>query len=354
MTPLAQRALLSLPPELAHQVTLAALKTGAVRPALPPTDARLAVTLGHLQFPNPLGLAAGFDKRAEVINPLFKLGFGAVEVGSVTPLPQPGNPKPRVFRAPDHDAVINRYGFPSAGLAPFVGNLQKFRAHANPAGILGINLGKNKTSTDPVADYVIGIMATAAYADYLVVNISSPNTPGLRALQNKDALLALLQTAQRTLAALPLSPRPLLLVKIAPDLTDEQLADIAAIALQLKLDGIILGNTTMRRPDALPPTFAAETGGLSGRPLFESSTRLLHELYRATDGAIPLVGVGGIMSGADAWAKIQAGASLVQVYTGLIYKGPWLIQDVLRELSARCTAEGYSSIAAAVGQRARG
>ncbi len=298
---------------------------------LRPADAaaaRAQTTLWGRRFPNPLGLAAGFDKDAEGVDGLLGLGFGFVEIGSVTPLPQPGNDKPRVFRLPEARAVINRYGFNSAGLEAVAATLLERRKRvdlaaagapdAPPRGLLGVNLGKNKTS-DAGADYGAGVAALARFADYLVVNVSSPNTPGLRALQGRAELDALLRAVLAARAALDWGgkPPPPLVLKIAPDLTPADLADVAAVALARGLDGIIVSNTTLARPPAVAALpHGAETGGLSGAPLMGPATEVLRDMYRLTRGRVPLIGAGGVASGADAYAKIRAGASLVQVRAG--------------------------------------
>jgi dihydroorotate dehydrogenase len=300
-----------------------------------------------LEFPNPIGLSAGFDKDAEAYAALLRLGFGFVEVGSITPQPQAGNPKPRVFRLPEDGAVINRLGFNSAGLAAAVTNLRPRRSER--VGIVGINLGKNRDSADAAADYAAGTTALAPLADYLVINVSSPNTPGLRALQGSAALrelLARVQAARR--AAVPDRPPPLLL-KIAPDLAAAEARDVAEVALAGGIDGLIVGNTTIARPPDLRSRHAKESGGLSGRPLFALSTELLRQFDRLTEGRLPLIGVGGIASGADAYAKIRAGASLVQLYTALIYHGPGLVGRIKRDLAACLRADGFATVAAAVG-----
>jgi dihydroorotate dehydrogenase len=293
------------------------------------------VTLWGRRFPNPLGLAAGFDKDAEAVDSLLGLGFGFVEIGSVTPLPQPGNDKPRVFRLPEARAVINRYGFNSQGLDAAAQRLLERRkaldvaaAGAAPAaaggadaasaparGLLGVNLGKNKTSTDACADYAAGVAKLARFADYLVVNVSSPNTPGLRALQGRAELDALLRAVHKARAAIDWGgvPPPPVVLKIAPDLTPADLADVAAVALARGLDGIIVSNTTLARPPCVTSLpHGNETGGLSGAPLMAPATQVLRDMYRLTKGRVPLIGAGGVSSGADAYAKIRAGASLVQ------------------------------------------
>ncbi|MGE0120722.1 MAG: quinone-dependent dihydroorotate dehydrogenase [Dongiaceae bacterium] len=336
-----------LPPETAHRLTIRALAAGLVAGRAETGDPVLETRVWGLPFANPIGLSAGFDKDAEVYMPTLRLGFGFVEVGSITPRPQPGNPRPRVFRLAEDRAVINRLGFNSAGLAAAVANLRR-RAEMR-SGIVGVNLGKNRDSADAGADYSAGAAALAPLADYLVVNVSSPNTPGLRALQEAAALRALIERVQAARrAAVPERPPPLLL-KIAPDLTAAETRDIAQVALDTGVDGLIVSNTTTTRPPGLRGPAAAQAGGLSGRPLFALSTNLLRDVYRATGGRLPLVGVGGIASGADAYAKIRAGASLVQLYTALIYEGPDLIARIKRELAACLRADGFASVAAAVG-----
>jgi dihydroorotate dehydrogenase len=341
------RVLRMLPAEAAHRLTIRALAAGLVTYPFEVDDPVLETREWGMQFPNPIGLAAGFDKDAEVFMPMLRLGFGFVEVGSITPRPQSGNPRPRVFRLPEDRAVINRLGFNSAGLAAAVANLR--RRTPPRAGIVGVNLGKNRDSADAVADYAAGAAAVAELADYVVVNVSSPNTPGLRALQEAASLRSLLDAVRLACrAAVPVRPPPLLL-KIAPDLTPADRADIAKVALEGAADGLIIGNTTIGRPAGLRSRAAGEDGGLSGRPLFGPSTVLLREFHDLTAGRVPLVGVGGVASGADAYAKIRAGASLVQLYTALIYEGPGLVGRIKRDLAARLHADGFVSVADAVG-----
>jgi len=333
-----------LDPETAHRLTVAALRLGLGPRQREPEDPLLATEVWGRRFPNPLGLAAGFDKHAEAMAALLRLGFGFVEVGSITPRPQPGNPRPRVFRLPEDGAVINRYGFNSQGLEAAARRLAAWRA-GKREGLVGINLGKNKESADAAADYVAGARRLAPFADYLVVNVSSPNTPGLRALQGRGELERLVAAVR---AALPTPPPPLLL-KIAPDLTPADLEDIAAVALEAPLDGLIVSNTTIERPASLRGHHRGEAGGLSGRPLFEPSTRVLAETYRLTGGRLPLIGVGGVSSGVEAYAKLRAGASLVQLYSALVYQGPGLVARIKAELAACLRRDGLSGPAAAVG-----
>ncbi len=339
----ARPLLWALPPERAHELTLRALAAGFAGAAAAPDPPILAQSLWGLHFPNPLGLAAGFDKDGRVPDAVLRLGFGFTEVGTVTPLPQPGNPRPRVFRLAADGALINRLGFNSGGLDAAVARLGARRRN----GIVGVNLGKNRDSTDAVADYALGVRRAAPLADYLVINISSPNTPGLRDLQARAALDALVTAV---MAARRQSGRLVpLLVKIAPDLGPEECADIAAIAKDREVDGIVIGNTTTARPPELKSPEAQEAGGLSGRPLFARSTAVLADLYRLTGGTIPLVGVGGVASAEDAYAKIRAGASLVQLYTGLVFAGPALIGRIKAGLAALLRRDGFASVGEAVG-----
>jgi len=295
-----------------------------------------------------VGLAAGFDKDARVYAQMLGQGFGFVEVGSITPEPQPGNPKPRLFRLEQDGAVINRMGFNSEGHAASMARLQN---RNRMGGIVGVNLGKNKLTEDAAADYEIGARNFGPLADFMVINVSSPNTPGLRALQGPEVLRELLRRTQAALSdACSGAGKPPLLLKIAPDLTDEDKADIAHVALETKIDGLIVTNTTIERPDSLQSSHRGEGGGLSGRPLFAPSTRVLAELYHATQGKLPLVGVGGIEDGRGAYEKILAGASLVELYSAMVYQGPGLAARVNRELAEILKADGFASVAHAVGQ----
>lgn len=344
-------ALMAMDPERAHRMTLSALKTGFA-PTGGFTHPYLEVqTLGHL-FPNPLGLAAGFDKDAEVIAPLLRMGFGFVEAGTVTPLPQDGNSKPRVFRDVKNQSVINRMGFPGAGLEAFVENISAYRAeNTQPAGVLGVNIGINKDAASPFEDYRQGIVALAPLADYMTVNVSSPNTPGLRDLQRESVLDSLLAglVAARDAVDMPEVARPALLLKVAPDLTRDQKEAIAALCLRHHVDGLIVSNTTVDRPDDLPADLRAEAGGLSGRLLKRKANDALFDFYRLTGGKLPLIGVGGIETADDVWERMAAGASLVQIYTSLIYQGPKMVTRILRALAERVQAEGLSSITAVTG-----
>ncbi len=337
-------------PEAAHGLSIKAMKAGMF-PSCGGTDfPSLAMDVWGLKFPNPVGLSAGFDKDAEVIAPALRMGFGFVEAGTVTMKPQDGNPKPRVFRNAASEAVINRMGFPGGGVKIFKQNLERFLAGSNPpAGIVGLNIGMNKGQTDPVKDYCGLIKLLGPMADYITVNISSPNTPGLRDLQKRKPLTDLLTQLQEQRAVSCGDHPPPLLVKLAPDLDEAQCAELAEVCLGVKVDGIILTNTTLDRPEYLDDDFRAQQGGLSGQPVFEKSTAVLKQFYQLTKGEIPLVGVGGVSSGAQAYAKIKAGASLVQVYTGLVFKGPSLPRDICHEMAVLLEKDGYQHLSEAVG-----
>lgn len=341
---LAMPFLLRLPPETAHRATIAALKYAPILPKAR-SPARLAVNAFGLKFPNPIGMAAGFDKSAEVAGALLALGFGFVEVGTLTPRPQRGNPSPRLFRLASDGALVNRMGFNNDGYAAAVARL----AAQPPAGIVGVNFGPNRDAADRIADFVGGVKAFAPYAGYFTVNVSSPNTPGLRDLQQRAAFDELVARVAEARAAT--SPRRPLLIKISPDLDLRGLDDVVEVCLARGVDGIIVANTTTARPASLQQRNAAETGGLSGRPLFEASTRMLARAYLRCGGALTLIGAGGVESAETALAKIEAGASLVQLYTGLVYRGPGLIGEILAGL-AEAIAEG-SELSARVGARAR-
>ncbi|TCS62461.1 quinone-dependent dihydroorotate dehydrogenase [Varunaivibrio sulfuroxidans] len=336
-------------PERAHALALRALETGMIGGPAPYVDEILHQRLWGMDFPNPIGLAAGFDKNAKVYREMLKLGFGFVEVGSVTPLAQSGNPRPRLFRLESDRAVINRMGFNNEGMEAVAARLEGRTRARDGGGIVGVNLGKNKSTVNALNDYVLGTRRFTPLADYLVVNVSSPNTPGLRALQGRGELLRLLGAVMENRAEVGGDAPPPLLLKIAPDLTDEDKADIAAVALETGIDGLIVSNTTICRPSSLTDPQKRETGGLSGRPLFAESTRVLGEMYRLTDGKLPLIGVGGVEDGGGAYAKIRAGASLVQLYSAMVYEGPLLANKLNRNLAACLRRDGFESIQAAIG-----
>ena len=352
-----------LPPERAHGATIAALRLGFGPRSSRGDDPILAQHLWGLDFPNPIGLAAGFDKNGEAMDAMLGIGFGFVEVGTVTPRPQDGNPKPRLFRLADDEAVINRLGFNSQGVATVRARLARRWARrwsaADRRGIVGINVGRNRDSDDAALDYAEGLKALGGFADYAVMNISSPNTPGLRNLQERAHmadLIARVRAAREELESSGVrakaAPLPLLF-KIAPDLSLTQLEGIAAAALEGGIDGLIVSNTTITRPHGLKSSDRDEVGGLSGAPLFDLSTEILRIMFRLTAGKIPLVGVGGIRTGQDAYAKIRAGASLVQLYTALIYRGPGLVAALKAELAGCLRRDGFASVAAAVGADSR-
>ena len=331
------------PAEAAHRATVKLVAGFApLLPRAPDDDRRLAFSVLGLAFPNPIGLAAGFDKDAEVPDAMLRFGFGFVECGTITPRPQAGNPKPRLFRLVEDAAVINRMGFNNQGMEAAAPRLARRRK----SGIVGINIGANKDSADRVADYRTSFARLAPFASYVTVNVSSPNTPGLRGLQDRDALGALLSALAEERAKL--SVRVPLLLKIAPDLDDAALDDIADVALGAGLDGIIVSNTTIARPPLKSP-FAKEAGGLSGRPLFAPSTRILKEMRRRVGARLVLIGVGGVSSGADAYAKIRAGASLVQLYTALALQGPGLVARIKRELLLCLDRDGFARAGDAIG-----
>jgi len=344
---LATRALRLADPEDAHGLAITGLKLG-LGPRRAAHDPILATSLAGLALPNAIGLAPGFDKNAEVGDAMLAAGFGWVECGTVTPLPQAGNPRPRLFRLTEDRAVINRMGFNNQGLEAFAGRLAARRRQ----GVLGANIGANKDAADRIADYVTGLQRLWGLCDYFTLNISSPNTPGLRALQTRAALDELLgrtgearRAAQKGVGG---ADTPVFL-KVAPDLEDGEAEAITESAVAHGLGAIIVSNTTLARPDSLRSAHRGEAGGLSGAPLMAPSTRVLRTFHQAAAGRIALVGVGGVASGADAYAKIRAGAAAVQLYSALVFEGPGLVGDIRRDLAARLKADGFRTLAEAVG-----
>lgn len=346
---LARPMLFALEPEHAHELSLKALEAGLYPRDFAAPDGRLAQTVFGLSFANPVGVAAGYDKDARVPDAVLGLGCGFAEVGTITPLPQVGNPQPRVFRLVNDQAVINRLGFNNAGHAAA---LQRLQART-PRGIVAVNIGANKDTEDKAADYVRGLETFNALASYFVVNISSPNTPGLRDLQAPaalDALLSRIMAARDKLVAAGAPKRPIV-VKIAPDIAEADLAPVVERLLAHAVDGIAVSNTTLARGGLTDTRTAEQIGGLSGRPLFHRSTVVLARVHQLTGGRIPLIGIGGIDSGATALAKMEAGATLIQIYTGLIYQGPRLIADIKQHLSAALGREKLA-IGQLIGRRA--
>jgi len=354
--PLAAALARRLPGEAAHRLAVRSLALG-LGPRVPADrhGNQLASQIGGIPSVNPLGLAAGFDKDAEAMTGALALGFGAVEIGTITPRPQPGNPKPRVFRLPEDDAVINRYGFNNTGMAAAAEKLRRFRQGQRPQDrpyqLIGINIGANKDSTDRVADYRAAAACLAPYADYMTVNVSSPNTPGLRGLQEPAFLADVLDAAREGIAASG-AVRPVLL-KLAPDLDDAGLGAAIEVAIGKGIAGLIIANTTISRPAGLASAHRGEAGGLSGAPLFGLSTAMLHRAHQLTGGNLPLVAAGGVNSARTAYAKILCGASFVQIYTGLALKGPSLPGKILAGLEALIDEDGCRSLSEAVGSARR-
>ncbi len=347
--PFVRPFLFMMDPEDAHELTMKVLGYGlGPQFSSDNDDAALKTKVFGVDFSNPIILAAGLDKQATRMDEFMGFGFGSIEIGTVTPRPQDGNPRPRMFRIAQAKALINRFGFNSVGVDVFVERLKAWREKTerthNP---IGVNIGKNKETTDDVEDYLTGLEKVAPYADFVVVNISSPNTPGLRDLQGRERMATLLGkiTALRD----KIAPALPVLVKVAPDLTEEQQADIAAVVMEAKIQALIVSNTTLARPSTIPDEIAREAGGLSGPPLFGPSTRLLAALYKLTEGKVPLIASGGVTNGQEAYKKIRAGASLVQVYTALVFEGPLVIQKMKRDLARYLRRDGYACVADAVG-----
>ena len=348
---LARPLLHALEPERAHELTLRSLEAGLHPRSSAPDDPRLAANAWGLAFPNPLGIAAGFDKDARVVAEVLAMGLGFAEIGTVTPRPQHGNPRPRVFRLAVDRALINRLGFNSGGHAAALARLIR----TPPQGVVGVNVGANKDASDRAADYVAGIHCFYDVAGYLCVNVSSPNTPGLRDLQAPaalDGLLARVLAARSQLIAAGKPQRPIV-VKLAPDLAEADLEPVVGVLSSRGVDGIAIGNTTLSRAGVSDAATAQEAGGLSGRPLFHRSTVMLARVYRLTQGRIPLIGIGGIDSGATAIAKIEAGATLLQLYTGLVFEGPGLVARIKRQLMQYAGQHGLGRIGDATGRHAR-
>ncbi|MEN3974986.1 quinone-dependent dihydroorotate dehydrogenase [Emcibacter sp. SYSU 3D8] len=344
-------ALMKIDAEQAHRLTLRLLNSplaGLLGGDTAETP-DLETTFLGIRLPNPIGLAAGFDKNAQVPDAMLRLGFGFVEIGTVTPRPQAGNPPPRIFRLVEDEAVINRIGFANEGADIVTRRLSERRA-ASRMGKIGINIGANKDSEDWVGDYVNGLQRFSGLGDYYTINISSPNTPGLRALQTRESLKPLMDALIATREHMSRVRKPPLLVKLAPDLSAPQLEDIAALALEHDIDGLIISNTTIGRPESLHSPHRSEAGGLSGAPLKALALETLQRMYRLTGGTVPLIGVGGISSGQDVYDRIRAGASVVQLYSALVYEGPGLVRRIKGELSALLKRDGFATVSDAVGK----
>jgi len=338
-----------LPPELAHSFSIQALKYLNLKYDNI-NDPILSQHILGLDFPNPIGLAAGFDKNAEVISSMFSLGFGFIEVGTITPLPQNGNPKPRVFRLEEDKGIINSLGFNNKGILKAKKNLIKFKSSSNKNRIVGVNLGINKNSTDSINDYLFGIESFCNLANYITINISSPNTVGLRDLQLRGKIENLIKQVVLKREKIESLTKIPIFIKISPDLNDDQLRDIALISLANNIDGLIITNTTINRPNNLLSKNKNFKGGLSGKPLFQASNKILKKMYNLTNGQIILIGVGGISSGSDCYEKIKSGASLIQLYSALTFSGPSLISKIKKELIDLIKTDGYKNISDLIGK----
>ena len=339
-------ALRRIDAETAHGLAVRGLKLGLGPVAPPETDPVLATHLAGLDLPGPVGLAAGFDKNAEVFAAMLRAGAGFAECGTVTPLAQPGNPRPRLFRLSEDRAVINRLGFNNGGLEPFAARLARRRG----GGVVGANLGANKDSADRIGDYCVGLQRLWGLSDYFTINISSPNTPGLRALQTRDALEELLGRFSQTRGALAAKGRDYpVFLKVAPDLEEAEVGVIAEAVARYGLQGVIAGNTTLSRPEGLKSPHRGEAGGLSGAPLEALATRMVRQFRQALRPDLVVIGCGGIASGRDAYAKIRAGAAAVQLYSAMVFEGPGLMVRIRRELADLLRADGFSTVEAAVG-----
>ncbi len=338
-----------LPPELAHSFTVNALKYFKLR-NLSYDDKILSQHLFGLDFPNPIGLAAGFDKNAEIIKSMFSLGFGFVEVGTVTPIPQKGNPKPRVFRLKEDKAIINSLGFNNKGSKTVKKNIIKYKKSSKENKLIGVNIGKNKSSINFINDYLLCMDELGSVANYITINISSPNTEGLRDLQLRGNIEELIKKINKKRESFDTINKKPILIKISPDLNDDQLRDIALISLANNVDGLIVTNSTIERQSTIKSQNKNKIGGLSGKPLFNKSNTILKKMYTLTNGQISLIGVGGISTGSECYEKIKSGASLTQLYTALIYSGPLLISQIKKELVDLIKTDGYKNISAVIGK----
>jgi dihydroorotate dehydrogenase len=348
--PFVRPILFLMNPEAAHTLAMASLKCGLFPVTKVHEDPVLHTKLGGIEFSHPIGLGAGFDKHAEVIQQLFKLGFSFAEVGGVTPLPQPGNPKPRMFRINESKAVINRFNLNSVGFDNFLRHLHAWHdstTRDKHRHIVGVNIARGDNCKDDAEAYILGLRRFAPYVRFATLNVSCPNEPDARHLEGKDQLKELLQRVQK--ARESLEKKPLLFVKISPDQTEQQAKDIAGVILGSGIDGMIVGNTTTTRPSSVTSPVAKEKGGLSGKPLFEMSTKLLGTMYQLTGGKIPLIGSGGVFTGADAYKKIRAGATLVQIYTAMVFEGTTVVASIVDELAVLLKRDGFACVNDAVG-----
>ncbi len=348
--PLMRPFLFLLDPEDAHKLALFSLKWGIIPTRKVRKDPVLRTTLRGIEFDHPIGLGAGFDKQADIIDPIFQLGFSFAEVGGVTPSPQPGNPRPRMFRLKEDKVLINRFNLNNPGFDVFQQRLKAWHdktASEKKRPVLGVNIAKGDNCADAAEAYILGLKKLAPYVQFAALNVSCPNEPCARRLEGRDQLTELLGRVKEAHNAL--DKKPLLFFKISPDQTEQTTKDIAEVALASGIDGMIVGNGTASRPASITNPLAKERGGLSGKPLFEMSTKLLGTMYQLTDGKIPLIGCGGVFTGADAYAKIRAGATLVQVYTGMVFEGPAIVSSITSELAALLKRDGFSCVNDAVG-----
>ena len=337
------------PPEFAHDLTLKLLKLNLSKKNIIDNPMLNQHFLG-LDFSNPIGLAAGFDKNAEVINPIFNLGFGFVEIGTITPKPQKGNNKPRIFRLKEDEAIINHLGFNNLGTEKILKNLKKFRSLNFKGKVLGINIGKNQNSLNAIDDYCYCLEKLSGFGHYITVNISSPNTPGLRDLQLRGKIEVLVKSLQKKQKELTNRADLPIFIKISPDISEEQLRDIALMSLANNVSGLVISNTTIKRKNNLASPNKNEIGGLSGKPLFLQSTLILKKMYSLTNGQVPLIGVGGVSNGKECYEKIKAGANLIQLYTALIYQGPNVVNRIKNELIDLMKTDGFNNIREIVGK----
>ncbi len=343
-------ALFLLAPETFHNMVVSTIKAGVLPLPKRRSEPALEISIWDRKFPNPIGMAAGFDRNAEIIPALLNLGFGHIESGTVTPKAQEGNPRPRIFRNSKTESIINRMGFPNQGMNAFKLNLESALSRKpRPTGLIGINMGMNKNQKEPIKDYSLLVRTLGPLADYLVLNISSPNTPGVLGLQKRDRLLPLLESIlherRKSCGSMP----PPLLVKLSPDLNERQMNEIAFCVLEAGIDGMIIANSSMDRPQILPEDYASQAGGLSGKPVFDFSTSLIGRMFVLTGGKVPIIGLGGVFTGSDAYKKIRAGASLVQVYSALIYRGPYVAGLICDELLQCLEKDGFRNVTEAIG-----